>query len=238
MGKIQPFKALGGVLKTAAPFASMIPGVGSLWGAGAGMLGGLLDPARQGGGGGQGGSPYGTNAQAQLLAPLMALLNDPGAAKAGYDRDAFGTAAQRGAQYGGMVASQTGQPGAEQAISLGQLNRATESSNQFGRDVYSPVGRAQLAQSIMGLMQGVNQQHLAQKQINMEYQRPTVAENFLNAGVGALPWILDQIKNRSKGPAQPQQPSGSPGFGLGNNIGNGIWNPGNNNTYGGWGPLN
>ena len=220
MGKIQPFKALGGVLKTAAPFASMIPGVGSLWGAGAGMLGGLLDPARggQGGyGGGMGG--YGTKAQAQLLAPLMALLNDPGAAKAGYDRDAFGTAAQRGAQYGGMVASQTGQPGAEQAIALGQLNRATESSNQFGRDVYSPQGRAQLAQSILGLMQGVNQQHLNQYQINKEYQRPTAFESVLNAGTSALPWILDQIKNKKPG---AQQPAGSPGFGLGAPLGNNV----------------
>ena len=213
MGKIQPFKALGGALKTIGPLAAFIPGLNyaSLWGAGAGILGNLMGGGGGGSKGGNAGSPYGTQAQAQLLAPLMALLNDPGAAKAGYDRDAFGSAAQRGAQYGGMVASQTGQPGAEQAISLGQLNRATESSNQFGRDVYSPQGRAQLAQSIMGLMQGVNQQHLNQYQINKEYQQPTVFESVINAGTGALPWILDQIKKPKTG----QQPAGSPGFGLG-----------------------
>src|SRR3990167_5394857 len=200
--KFQPFKALGGALKAVGPLASFIPGLNyaSLWGAGAGMLGNLM-----GGGGGQknpNGSTggYGTDAQMALLAPVLKLLKDPGAAKAMFDQNAFGQAADTGAALGGLVESQTGQPGASAAIQLGQMNQATEASNRFGQDVYSPAGQGRAAASILPLMQGINAQHLQKYQINQEYQKPTFFESIFSAGANSLPWILDQYWPKKKKP--------------------------------------
>ena len=192
---------------------------GGWGGAAAGLLGGL-------GGGGKSKSPnmsgYGTKDQAALLQYILPLLKDPGIAVAQFGKNAYENASMQGERTGSMIGSQTGNPYAEAALKLGYQNRATEGVNDFAQNAYSPAGRAAAAQGVLGLMQGINQQHLQKYQINQDNQRPTFAENVLDPLIQGLPWYL---QNRSK---QPQQPAGGPGFGLGMPMGNGVWNPGNN----------
>lgn len=193
MGKIQPFKALGNVAKAAAPFASFIPGVSPLAGAGIGFLGSMLGGGGGFSGGGGGGPNMYRNEQATLMAQILPLLKDPGLAVSGFQRDAFGRASQTGGQLGGLVAQQTGNPGAEGAIRLGEMNRATEATNRFASDVYSPAGRAQAAMGVLPFYQGMANQSLQRYQIGQQYQRPTFLESLTGVGANVLPYYLDYL---------------------------------------------
>ena len=217
-----------GIVKGGLGFLS-----GGWAGAGAGLLSGL-----GGSGGKKKASGYGTKDQAQLLQYILPLLKDPGIAVSQYGNQAYQDASMRGERVGSMVGSQLGNPYAEQALKLGFQNRATESVNDFAQNAYSTQGRAQAAQGILGLMQGVNQQHLQQYQINKEYQQPTFAENVIDPFVQGLPWILEQLKKpKAVGYGQGSNTS-SGGGGQGLPLMNGVWNPGNRNTYNPGGPLN
>lgn len=211
MGKLQPFKALGSVVKAAAPFASFIPGVSPLAGAGIGFLGSMLGGG--GGGGGNRGPNTYSNEQMALINQILPLMRDPGIAAQQFDRDVFGQAHRSGAQLGGLVADQTGNPGAEAAIMLGQMNRATEASNQFKMDAFSPAGRARAAQGILPFYQGLANQSLNRYQIGQQYQRPTFGESLFGAASNVLPFYLNQQRNQ---PTTQQRQ-------IGNNVGNQNW---------------
>ena len=187
---------------------------GGWGGAAAGLLGGLQ-------GGGKSKAPnmngYGTKDQAAMLQYILPLLKDPGIAVAQFGKNAYENASVQGERTGSMIGSQTGNPYAEAALKLGYQNRATEGVNDFAQNAYSPAGRAAAAQGVLGLMQGVNQQHLQQYQINKEYQQPTFLEGIVDAGVGALPWYLSQKKKKPGdwgGGSGSNTSSGSSGQGL------------------------
>ena len=203
-------KALGGVLKTAAPFANFIPGAQGWMGPAAGLLGGALD----GGGGGGGKKKSSMNAQQMALIQqyMLPLLRDPGASAAAFDRDAFGQAAQRGQSLGSLIAEQTGNPNAAAATHLGQMNRATEASNQFRMQAFSPQSQAGVANEILGAMSGVRGQSMQQDQINRQFGQPTFANQLFGAAGNILPWMMQQQR--------PQPVPFNPGYNnSSNNVG-------------------
>lgn len=223
MGKIQPFKALGSVVKTAAPFASMIPGVSPLAAFGLNAGSSLLFGGGSGGSKGSSKSGYGTAAQMALLGPILQLLNNPGAAVSDFRNQASADANRLAMSRGGLLAEETQNPNALAATRLALQNDATSAGNQFQYDVMSPAGRAQAAQGALGLLQGVNQQHLNQYQINKEFQQPTVLESLVNAGTAALPWYLENQKKKQPTQAtQATQPLNYGGLNVGGGLNYGV----------------
>lgn len=221
MGKIQPFKALGKAVGSVAPLAKFIPGLPGWAGPAAGLLGGMLSGGGGKGGGGGGGGAY-SNEQAALLAQVLPLLKDPGIAVDQYSRDAYGRANMEGSALGGLIADQTGQPGAEAAVMLGARNRATESVNRFGMDAYSPATRARTAMSLLPGYQSLADQSMRRWQLGKEYEQPTFWETLFNTASANVPWIIDLIdknKKKNKGQSQSVGNDGSGGGPLPNSIG-------------------
>jgi hypothetical protein len=174
--------ALGGILRTAAPFASFIPGVGPLVGAGLGIGGGLLGGAMQRAGAAGAGRPDpAANYRSRLADRLMrqgsasptddpayqagaAELRTQSAEQAGIDgarlaatgatggEGEIAMAANRGRNLSGRLVELVGQSGARQGQADGLLAGMLE--NDRDREQQGDATRAATLTSAAGTVAG------------------------------------------------------------------------------------